>query len=538
MANTSNNCRSEHGTCDFPLLSLPEELLASIADFVATDSILNFALSCAAAFRHVQSRLERNRQFHAEFKTRHDRHPLEVPTLLRRALNDPDALWHLQDFESWGVRPGFRKWTSWPFHYGQPIEIIEPFEDHSTLNVDFYRSFELIDYRMIMMDMLHMSAEEVYKWTERIRDGWDEPIKGILFALAPRLGRLNFIAYDSWQSDDFHTEDPLDFLCTAIRSVHDSLKIGSLWPPGFRSLRTISICSSTELRHPHDAFYANPSRVAPIFLLPNIKVLKLSLIGFDEDPDPDFFLPPGSSSVEALCFQCVDMTLQARVKFIQACRRLYRFKSTASSMGTNEAMDFWRALINRHGAWLESLSMDHYQPQIHKLSTSFAKLKHLDRVKGMHWIREYMVSTDEVVFRCSNAPCVLESGSAEHDSKAHPMELRTALPYTIERLGLEMVPGGMCTQAVCRQVLSALADLAEDERFTSLKEICLFDLKHRSDGPLAPDANADVLARLHARNIETHLSCDDVEHMQLHRDRDPFYFPNKTEPFGYLADET
>ncbi|KAF2211047.1 hypothetical protein CERZMDRAFT_98782 [Cercospora zeae-maydis SCOH1-5] len=521
--------------CDFELLSLPEELVASIADLIATDSIVNFALSCSAAFRHLQPRLERNQRLHAEFKVRHDRHPLEAPTLLRRVLSDPDAIWHLRDFESWGVRPGFRKWTSWPFHYGRPIETIEPFEDHSTLNVDFYRPFELIDYRMILMDKLYMAVEEIYKWIERIRDGWDEPIKGLLFALAPRLDRLNFIAYDSWQSDDFHTEDPLSFLCTAIRSVYDALKIGGIWPPGFFSLRTISICSSTELRHPHDAFYANPSRIAPLFLLPNIKVLNLSLIGFDEDPDPDFFLPPGSSSVEALCFHCVDMTLQARIKFIQACRRLHSFQSRGSTMGSSEAMDFWRALINRHGAWLESLSMDYNQLKLHRLSTSLPKLKHLDRINGTEWVREYMVFTDEVAFRCSKAPCMLEIGSAVDEPKAHPMELRVALPFMIERLGLEMVPGGMCTKAVSREVLYALADLAEDERFTSLREICLFDLKHRSDSPLPQDTNADALARLHARNIETHLSCDDLEHMRFHRDRDPFSSPNKTEPFGYLT---
>ncbi|GIZ37609.1 hypothetical protein CKM354_000105200 [Cercospora kikuchii] len=525
--------------CESMLLTLPEELVAYIADYIPVDSIVNFALSCSATFRHTKYRLARNQIFHAESRLQHDRQPLHASDTLRRALSDPDTIWHLRDFESWGVRPGFGKWKSWSFQYDIPDGYsIEPYEDHSALDSNFHKPSEMIVYRMIMMDKLHMSVEEVYKWTERIRDGWDEPIKGILFAIAPMLDRLNFIAYDTWQSSEFQPEDPLDFICTAIRSVYGSLEIGAVWPPGFASLREVSICSSTQLRHPHDAFYANPSRVAPLFLLPNIKILHLSLIGYEEDPDPDFFLPPGSSSVQALCFYCVDMTLQARIKFIQACRRLRSFKCVNSSMGASGDFDFWRALIKVHGAWLESLSMDHYQRQTPTLSTKFPKLKHLDYLKGIDWVREYMVFTDRVAFRCSQPPCKLESDGDCDDAKAHPLDLREALPATIERLGLGMVPGGMCAQDVSREILSALADLAEDERFTNLKEICLYDLKPSSDSTLRPSPNADFLARLHARNIETHLHCDRVEHMRMHRDADPLSSTNKTEPSISVTDET
>lgn len=191
-----NSFQSAHIMCESMLLTLPEELVAYIADYIPVDSIVNFALSCSATFRHTKYRLARNQIFHAESRLQHDRQPLHASDTLRRALSDPDTIWHLRDFESWGVRPGFGKWKSWSFQYDIPDGYsIEPYEDHSALDSNFYKPSEMIVYRMIMMDKLHMSVEEVYKWTERIRDGWDEPIKGILFAIAPMLDRLNFIAY-------------------------------------------------------------------------------------------------------------------------------------------------------------------------------------------------------------------------------------------------------------------------------------------------------------------------------------------------------
>ncbi|PPJ56802.1 hypothetical protein CBER1_05947 [Cercospora berteroae] len=486
---------------DSQLLSLPEELVASISEIVPVESIVNFALSCSAAFRHVEQRLEQSQRLHAEFKIQHDRRPLTSATLLRRAISDPDAVWHLRAFESWGVRPGFEKWKSWSYDRDSPRVkfdgAIEFHEDHASLDATFYGPSELVEYRMIMMDKLHMSIEEVYKWTERIRDGWDEPIKGMLFALAPRIDRLNFIKYD-YESTEFATEDPLIFLSTAIRAVHDSTKIGGVWPPGFSSLRMVSICSYTDLRHNQDAFYASPSSVACLFLLPNIKVLNLSHVGHGYEDDSDYILPPGSWSVEALSFYLVGMTLQARIMFLRACRRLYCFRSAHSRMDTSgEDRELWRALSEQHSAWLECLSLEDFHQMLPEVSISFPQLKRLDCLRTTDWGRDSKSVSFGSTYM-SEVQAVLAAESEEYDAKTAPIDLRTALPFTIERLTISRDSHGMSTTVISKKAMCALAELAEDERFTNLKEICLYEVGYRANESTIPSGG--ILSTLNDLN--------------------------------------
>ena len=198
------------------LLALPEELIATIAEHVAVGSLLNFALTCSETHRHIKHRLAKNKTYHAEYKLQHDRHPLQVAKLLRLALNDPEVIWHLRAFESWGSRPGFDKWKSYHLQHDITDEererVLGPEEDFSAQDSGYYTPEEMEQYRMIMLDVLHMAPNTVELWCQRIRQGWDEPIKGMLFALAPRLDRLNFIAYVSHLSPGL---SPTDLLYTA-----------------------------------------------------------------------------------------------------------------------------------------------------------------------------------------------------------------------------------------------------------------------------------------------------------------------------------
>jgi len=45
-----------------------------------------------------------------------------------------------------------------------------------------------------MRDSFSMDDNVVAGWIQKIRDGLDEPLKGMLIALAPRLDEVNFIA--------------------------------------------------------------------------------------------------------------------------------------------------------------------------------------------------------------------------------------------------------------------------------------------------------------------------------------------------------
>lgn len=183
------------------LLSLPEELLAEIASYLHAGSIFPFALTCKATYHHVDEALERHRGYHDTYSVSHDRLPLTVPTLLRLAINDPQVGWHIRALDFWGARPSFQKWKTWSFYhpYGldDPDDWPEPSEDHSMLDQSFYTDDELDTFARLMIMELHLSAEDTEEWMSKLREGWDEPLKGLLMALSPKLDRVNFVAYGS-----------------------------------------------------------------------------------------------------------------------------------------------------------------------------------------------------------------------------------------------------------------------------------------------------------------------------------------------------
>lgn len=190
---------------DSPLLSLPEELLCAIAGFVHVDSIVNFSLACTATLRCVRDRLETNQGYHAQHYLRHDRQPLTAPTLLRLAIANPEAAWHIRALEYWDFRPGWHKWKPWSFTWGNPggfddneagEDWPEPAEDHSALGKpldSFFDIHEIYRYVDVMREQFYMNDGDMNDWMQRVREGWDEPLKGMLMALPPKLDRVNFI---------------------------------------------------------------------------------------------------------------------------------------------------------------------------------------------------------------------------------------------------------------------------------------------------------------------------------------------------------
>ncbi|TKA64004.1 hypothetical protein B0A55_09403, partial [Friedmanniomyces simplex] len=306
------------------LLSLPEELVAAIASEVAVDDLLHLAQTCKELHRVTQDRLLSNATSHEQYKLQHDRLPLTTPELLRLTLNGSDQAWHIRALEHWGLRPEWKKWRTYPFtHFNDDPNWPEQYEDHSGLDQSFFESQEYDLFEHVMRERLHLTHTETTEWLEKTHDGWDEPLKGMLMALAPRLDRVNFIAYDSWQATDYHNTHPLTFLCLAITRIAETP--AALWPPGFLSLRKVSVCTTTTLRHGHDAYYANASEVAPLFRLPNIKILNLGLLGYMDAGEPDCQLAPRSSSVEELAFYCCELDAAQLCKLIRACKRLRRF---------------------------------------------------------------------------------------------------------------------------------------------------------------------------------------------------------------------
>ncbi|KAF4555682.1 Hypothetical protein D9617_2g056450 [Elsinoe fawcettii] len=514
----------------FELFKLPRELLSIVTSFVPVDSILNFALSCKILHSSVKPRLAANKEKHSQYKVQHDRLPLHVPELLRLMLRDPEVAWHIRSFDAWGCRLNWNDWKTYELEspeYETPIPgWPEAEQDRSQLATEeYFTPAELDRYRSVMKDVLHMPVDEIFEWQSSIRLGSDVPLKGLIFALASRLDRINFIAYDG--EDD----DPLGFLVSAIRNIQNRLRHGTVWPPGLNSLRMISICTSTDLRHPHQAFYCAPSRVATLFALPHLKILNLTLIGYVEDTTPDFELPPKSSSVEELALSCCSMSLSVITKFILASMRLRLFVSASSSMGAKDDKSIIQLLADHHGKALEHLSAENLDGHLLELRYMFPNLRVLDRLQstalekqrageGKADLREIPIdesmSTDEKV-ACYNLQLV---------------ELRCVLPPKLERLGFihtsTRIPR---LQLFSKAILRNVADLVEEGTFKQLKEVCLYPFRRVANTQLVhqrtrlddPGWDEQAVQRIEATGIETHLRNSCIyygDHQKYHRDGD------------------
>ncbi|KAK0337061.1 hypothetical protein LTR02_003134 [Friedmanniomyces endolithicus] len=466
-----------------PLLSLPEELIAAIASEVKVDDLLNFALTCQRVHNLVKGRLLLNAVYVAEYSLQHDRLPLTTPELLRLALSGSDQAWHIRAFEHWGLRPEWKKWKTYPFdHYNDDPNWPDAFEDHTTLNQSFFTDHEYESFERVMRERLHLSDDETAEWMGKTREGSDEPLKGMLMALAPRLDRANFIAYDSWQSAQFHNTHPLTFLCRAIMRIATTPT--ALWPPGFLSLRKISVCTTSTLRHGHDAYYANPGEVAPLFRLPNIKILNLSLVGFHDSDEHEVGLEPHSSSVEELAFYCCQLTSAKQCKLIRACKRLRRLVCVASQI-SGHLEDITRLLAVEFADSLEDcimrLSSTETLP-FHDLVAKFSKLRLLAHIT------------------IEDLPLV---DPTDPDSELRP--LAEYLPTSIESIHFTDSPASHdSTAAQAFAFLRAISDLAGDKRCPALREVCIWRVVFRNRQDVY-EGLQKMLRAIEAKGVRLHI---------------------------------
>lgn len=118
----------------------------------------------------------------------------------------------------------------------------DPAEKHAALNEAFFGPQELLHYMDVMRNTMAMNEQDAADWMQKVREGFDEPLKGMLIALAPKVDRVNFIAcvlqyifalvrsvhlltsersFNGWQGQAICSQ-PLSFLGQAICSVASS----------------------------------------------------------------------------------------------------------------------------------------------------------------------------------------------------------------------------------------------------------------------------------------------------------------------------
>ncbi|KAK4553600.1 hypothetical protein LTR86_009396 [Recurvomyces mirabilis] len=488
------------------LTALPEELIVTISACIYVGDLLNFALTCKTTHRCAKEHLAVNATYAREWIVRHDRLPLTAPHLLRLATKHVDQIWHLRSLDFWTARA---RWDDWKTDgYDDPSgqddpDWPDPAQDCTHLDSSYFTDAEMNMYKTLLRDQLRLRDEEVDLWTSRIHDGNDEPLKCLLIANTPRLDRINFIALDMARSDDDLPEHPLTVLgmvCSRISTTPHAV-----WAPGLQNLRQVSICTGSDLRHPHDAYYMQPCDVAPLFALPNIKVLNLQLLGYAGEEE-EFDLAPRSSAVNDLAFTCCEISMQAIETFVRAAKRLRRLVNNDLSYSAREVIDL---VADSHAGSIEELVV-RPRATIHDLvrhQGKFSKLRLLDSLD------------------------ISDSGPRQDgtsDVAGGPTNFANYLPTTLEKLHLhgDRVSRGTPSN-LCADLLRTVAELTEDEKYAGLTEVCMYDtlpVPEDGDDPDLLDWDDAAYQRICERGVDIHrlghsgnfMTYD--EHAQLHHD--------------------
>lgn len=337
-----------------------------------------------------------------------------------------------------------------------------------------------------------------------------------------------------------HTLDryhPLKFLGQAISKIAESSPTPA-WPPGFESLTSISVASYTDLQHPHDNFYCPFSAIAFLFRLPNLKDLVLNVVGYVDSEEWE--LPAHSSSIERLVLSCCEISQDTLKRLVNACRGLKclevdrfmciesldNFISSGHLKNTLERInglpvDMWFEGRKGHsgpaGYSPVRLRDDRYENETRRsISLIDNCLVRIDNGAG----RDDAFELENYI--PFNYP--LRRNTEEPTLWFQLRDLRELdLPPSIEKLFFKMTrsrqivgdyyvePSPQRQPVVARSLLQKIADLVEDPRYSSLQQICLFDvvgvpvhIDEWNDVDTAFTWDEDAYQRIVARGVDLH----------------------------------
>jgi hypothetical protein len=181
-----------------------------------------------------------------------------------------------------------------------------------------------------------------------LRHGQDDALKLLLIALCPRLETLTFHAFRPskrqrtrlcphplFYSFLAHDQDIRQIFNPDIRWFARSSPRENPWPPGFQSLRKVSVCAPLPEGQPSESFHSRPANVAGLFWLPNIETLELHHLRHRRGGDEWIDIKIGCSSVKNLRFESCQIKISTMLRFITASRALRRLtiKRSGRNMG-------------------------------------------------------------------------------------------------------------------------------------------------------------------------------------------------------------
>ncbi|TVY87956.1 hypothetical protein LAWI1_G005701 [Lachnellula willkommii] len=519
-----------------PILTIPDELYLRIAGLLNPRSLLHFALTNHRALRCSQHLLRRHQIWDAQYRIIHDRRPLFVPALLAEGLLDPRAeLWHLRRFESWGTRLSWEDWNTFDVNShdwrlgrdGGPVVR----DDNTHLDAGYYSNKTMKAMEGVMRTQLCLSETETEKWMDCVRAGSDEVLKGLMMALAPNLHTAIFISHT------LNGYQPLNFFGQAITRIAESSPTPT-WPPGFESLTSISVASYTDLQHPHDNFYCPFSAISVLFRLPNLKDLVLNVVGYVNGEEWE--LPAHSSSIERLRLSCCEISQETIEKLLNACRGLKclevdRFMCTESLDNFISHGHVKNTLERINGLpvdmWFEG-RRGHPGPSGYAPVCPRNDRHQSETQRNVSFIDDCLVKIDngagrDDAFELKNYvpfQYPLRRNTEEPTLWFQVRDLRELnLPPSMEKLFFNMArnrqiggeyfvePSPQHQPMIARLLLQKIADLVEDPRYSSLQQICLFEvigvpvhIDEWNDDDTAFTWDEDAYQRIVARGVDLH----------------------------------
>lgn len=195
------------------LLNLPDDIRCYITSFVYPPSLLSLSITNKRVLACSEGQLKRHKKSSEKKRKVTHCEPLEVPLTLRHIGRDPSIACHIQNFEVWELRQGGHEWEALRHHIkwalrdhifdtekeemrvGKGSEV-ESLGSHIHLDSIFYADSELSCLQDGLADVLRIDANHVIDWVDKLRSGYDEALKVMLFAQCPRLSRLTFMMYD------------------------------------------------------------------------------------------------------------------------------------------------------------------------------------------------------------------------------------------------------------------------------------------------------------------------------------------------------
>jgi len=467
------------------LLSLPNELVCRILELIHPDSLVSFALANRQIYAKSLHSLQIHRDRFSNLRLIHDRNPTNVPSAMRNAVSEPNLAWYTRSLEVWECRRNFSTWKSPVFDEGNPAEDPDSDEhrnwpeqhyDYSHLGLSYFGDDELDQYHSLLLHTLHLSEARAEIWMKILESGYDEPLKVLLMALLPRLNKITFMLFDTWQNSGSANKNPLRLFFASLRRL--ALLPALQWPC-FQSLMEVTVGQTHNLRYDNEKYYPTPYTIAPLLLLPTIQKLTLNSLsdadshaGSDPEDDDEYpYIWEWESHISA----CQDL------QFNNCFLALETVTSLLGGIKALRSFTFVNGYLNERELVVSLLKNAKLSLEVLRLDRSFVPCD-MRILKGFENLRRL-----EVVDRLLIDPTTYKGYRFDEFDRctfgvADWIDFVASLPSTLETLTIYFLHERSFeheVQGLVKQ-LSLLVAAKSSDQFSNLCEICIGNILSRS----------------------------------------------------------